>query len=66
MKIGEIPVHSCIKTKLTELPQEDTGDDSELQLLCFSHCICMIDWCDEEYHVWPTNIILSSAEEKWL
>ena len=26
----------------------------------------MIDWCDEEYNFWPTDINLSSAEEKWL
>ena len=26
----------------------------------------MIDWCDEEYIFLPTDINLSSAEEKWL
>ena len=26
----------------------------------------MIDWCDEGYNFWPTDINLSPAEEKWL
>ena len=26
----------------------------------------MIDWCDGEYHFWPTDINLSPKEEKWL
>ena len=26
----------------------------------------MIDWCDEEYNFWPTDINISPAEEKWL
>ena len=26
----------------------------------------MIDWCNEEYNFWLTDISLSPAEEKWL
>ena len=27
--------------------------------------MCMIDWHDEDYNFWPTDIYLSPAEEKW-
>ena len=36
-------------------PKDDTGDDSDLQLLCSSCHICMIDWCGEEYNYWQTE-----------
>ena len=66
-KKNEIVVHDKIKKNWIDLyPQDDTGDDSDLQLLCSSLHICMIDWCDEEFNFWPTNISLSPAEEKWL
>ena len=47
-------------------PQNDAGDESDLQLLCSTHHICMINWYDEEYNFWPTGINLSSAEDNWL
>ena len=25
----------------------------------------MIDWCDDKYNFWPTNITLSPGKEKW-
>ena len=65
--MNDIPIHDYIKTRWIDIyPQDDTGDDSDLQLLCSSHHIYMIDWCDVEYKFWPTDISLSPAEEKWL
>ena len=26
----------------------------------------MVDWHDEEYNIWPTEINLLTADEKWL
>ena len=26
----------------------------------------MVDWCDEEFNFWKTDISLSPGEEKWL
>ena len=67
MEMKDIPNHDYIKARWIDLyPQNDTVNDSDLQLLCFSCCICMIDWCDEKYNFWPINIYLSPAEEKWL
>ena len=39
---------------------------SDLQLLCSSLHICTIDWCDEKFNFWPTDISLSPAKENWL
>ena len=48
-EMNDIPIHNYIKTRCIYLyPQDDTGDDSDLQLLCSSLHICMIDWCDGE------------------
>ena len=67
MEMKDILIQDYIKTRWIDLyPQDDTGDDSDLQLLHSSHQICMIDWCDEENNFWPTDINLSPAEEKWL
>ena len=63
----DILIQDFGKTRWIDLyPQDDTEDNSDLQLLCSSHHICMIDWCDDEYNFWPTDINLSPAEEKWL
>ena len=62
-----ILIHDYTNSRWIDLyPQDDTVDDSDLKLLCFSHHICIIEQCDEEYNFWPTNITLSPAEEKWL
>ena len=67
MKIKDILIHDNIKTSWIDLcPQDETGDDSDLQLLSSSHIICMVDWCEEEYNFWPTDINLSSPKENWL
>ena len=48
-EMNVIPIHDYIKRKWIDLyTQDDTGDDSDLQLLCSILCICMIDWCDDE------------------
>ena len=63
----EIVGHDYIKTKWIDLyPQDDTEDNSNLQVLCSSLHICMIGWCDEKYNFCPTGISLLPAEEKWL
>ena len=36
-------------------PQDDTGDNSHLQLFCASHYICMIDLCEKEYSFHQQN-----------
>ena len=65
--MNDILIYDYIKTRWIDLyPQDDTGDASDLQLLCSSLHIFMIDWCDEEFNFWPTDISLSPAEEKWL
>ena len=67
MEMNDIPIHYYKKTRGVDLcPQDDTGDDSDLHLLCSSLHICMIDWCDEKFNFWPTNISLSPAEQKLL
>ena len=48
------------------ITQDDTGDDSYLQLSYSSLHICLIDGYDKEFNFSPTNISLSQAEEKWL
>ena len=60
-------IHDDIKTRWTYLyPQYVTGDDSDLQLLCFSLHIPMIDCCVKEFNIWLADISLSLAEEMWL
>ena len=67
MELKDILIQDYIKTRWIDLYSQDgTGDDSELQLLCSSHHICMIDWFDEEYNFSPTEISISPAEEKRL
>ena len=57
MEMYDIPIHDYIKARWIDLyPHDDTGDDSDLHLLCSSHHICKIDWCDEEYNFWPTEV----------
>ena len=63
----DIPSKDYIKARWMDLyPQDDTGDDSNLQLSCSNCHICMIDWCDKENIFWLTDINLSLAEDKWL
>ena len=58
----DILIQDYIKVRWIDFyPQDDTGDDSDLQILS-SHCIGMIDWCDEEYKFCPTDINLSPGE----
>ena len=65
--MNAIPIHDYIKTRWIALyPQDDIGDYSDLQLLNSSLHICMIDWHDEKFNFWPTDISFSPAEEKWL
>ena len=48
--MNDIPIHDYIKTRWIDIyPQDDTRDDSDLQLLCSSLLIFLIDWCDEEF-----------------
>ena len=62
-----ILIHDYIKARFIDLnPQDDTGDDSDLHLLCSSHHISMIDWCDEEYNFFPIDINLSPPNKKLL
>ena len=64
-EMKDILFHDYIETRWIDLyPQDDTGFDSDLQLLCSCLYICMIDWCDEEYNFWQTDINISPAEEK--
>ena len=43
-EMDDISIDCHIKTRWVDLyPQNDTRDDSDLQLLCFSLHICMID-----------------------
>ena len=37
-EMKDIPIYDCIKAR---------WNDSDLQLLCFSLHLCMIDWCDD-------------------
>ena len=54
MEMYKIPFHDYIKINWIDLyPQNDTGYNSDLQLLCSTCHICMIDWCDEEYDFCP-------------
>ena len=47
-KKDEIVVHDHIETKQIDLYlQDDTGDDSDLQLFCSTLHICMIDWYEK-------------------
>ena len=50
MEMKDIPINDYTKARWTDLySQDDTEDASDLQLLCSSHHICLINWCDEEY-----------------
>ena len=53
MEMNNILIQDCEKTSWIDLYlQNDTGDDSDLQILCSSTHISMIDWCEEEYNLW--------------
>ena len=63
-KIDAIMVHDYVKTRWIDwYQQHDTGDDSDLQLLCSSILMCMVDWCDDKYDFFPTDILSPRAEK---
>ena len=67
MEMKDILIEHYLKTRWIDLyPQDDIGVASDLQLLCSSCHICMIERCDEECTFCPTDINLSPTEKKWL
>ena len=48
-EMDDILVQECMKTRWMDLyPQDDTGNDSDLQLLWSSLHVCMNNWCDDK------------------
>ena len=65
--MNDIPIHDYITIWWIDLfPHDDTGDNSDLLLLCSSLHICVFDWCNEDFSFWPTDITILPAEEKFL
>ena len=66
-KFDDIGVNDHIRIKWIDLyPQDDTGDDEGLQLLFPSLHICMVDWFNEEFNFWLTDIRISPVEANYV